>query len=185
MFNCIQEDLPTLEDSSYIDEKKTLIVKILAIYFVLTIVNFILVAISASYMYTNHHTALFVGTIINGIIIVPYLIFVWKHIRIIRLSTILMNAHTLKLQFIRCIKYTNIKTIINFLLFLICFSILMVALHNNDLGDHLIISIYSYFLGLSPICFVVDRYICYQLSLMIGYIDKMHPNSTNDMLFLE
>lgn len=184
MLNCLKEDLPNIEDSSYIDEKKTRIVKILVFYFAMAILNLILVCVSASYMYTHHHTALFSATIINAIIIVPYLMFVWSHIRIIKLSTILMNAHTLKLQFLRCFKYTNIKTIINFILFVICFSILMVALHNEDLGDQLVIAIYSYFLVLSSMCFAIDRYICYQLSLMIGYINKMHPNSTSDT-FLE
>lgn len=184
MFECLKENLPTIEDSSYIDEKKTRIVKILVFYFLMAILNLILVCISASYVYTHHHTALFTGTIINAIIIIPYLMFVWSHIRIIRLSTILMNAHTLKLQFIKCSKYTNIKTIINFILFIICFSILMEALHNDDLNDHMVVAIYSYFLVLSSICFAIDRYISYQLFLMIGYIDKMHPNTTSDT-FLE
>jgi hypothetical protein len=181
---CLNENIQTIEDPSYVENKKRKIVNILIFYFLITVINFVLVVVSASYTYTHHHSVLFVVTIISALLILPYLIFVMLHIRIIKLSTILLNAYTLKAQFIKCSIYTNIKSVINILLLIICCITLGISLNNKDLNDQLVIVIYSYFLGLSTMFICVDRYIYYQLNLIKEYIDKMHPHCINDT-FLE
>lgn len=182
MFNLMRYNLSQFTDENYVENKKNLIFKILLCYLLVAFINFILVIISASTTFSNHHTTLFIVTIINLCIIVPYLFFVGKHIHLLKLSNILLNSYDLKNKFKSCIKITNVKSIVNCSLVVTCIVVLSVALTNDDNNDQIIIAIYSYFLVQSVLNIICDRYIMYLLKNIIIHLDTLYPNSTPSML---
>jgi hypothetical protein len=167
-----------------IDEHKNKIRYILIGYIITFLINFVLLCISASYTYTNHHITLFILVIFNCVVTITFFVLSTMNIRVVGFSTILLNAYTLKKSISKCIIYTYAKSVLNVILILICITMLSILLTNYDTADEIIISIYIYFLAISCIFIGVEQYIINSLKNILTYINIQYKD-VNTNVFLE
>ena len=167
-----------------IDEHKNKIRYILIGYVITFLINFVLLCISASYTYTNHHITLFTLVMFNCVITVVFFVLSTMNIRVVGFSTILLNACTLKKSISKCIIYTYAKSCLNIILIIICITMLSILLTNDDTTDEIIVSIYIYFLVLSCIFIGVEQYIINSLKNILACINIQYKDVNTDV-FLE